>query len=205
MGSLHWTAAAERLLWFEWSSARPRPVNGISLFRVEFPAMFLRSRSDFHDQNEFTPMRTTGIGRSGLQNDCGAGHAVGRMGICGLCPGMERSADPAGPALVSCEDRAHGECPSSHWAEHRVCRFTETWRSIRRRCGDGASRDDERNAFTSHSRVGTGVLPLDDSRVHRLGVCVDRQRPPFSVASTSQRRITMPLQWTGPASRALVN
>jgi hypothetical protein len=30
---LHWTAAAGRLLWFEWPPARPRPVNGIPLFR----------------------------------------------------------------------------------------------------------------------------------------------------------------------------
>jgi anti-sigma-K factor RskA len=28
---LHWTAAAERLLSLDWSSARPRPVNGITL------------------------------------------------------------------------------------------------------------------------------------------------------------------------------
>ena len=29
--SLHWTAAAESLLWFEWSSALPRPVNDTTL------------------------------------------------------------------------------------------------------------------------------------------------------------------------------
>jgi hypothetical protein len=39
---LHSTAAAERFLKFEWSSTRPRPVNGIPLCRLATGGMMLR-------------------------------------------------------------------------------------------------------------------------------------------------------------------